>query len=57
MNEVRRVARCMEFDRQMTASRTTRLLKELNRPLDILGADKVGGQDSKRERTNAEQIK
>jgi len=40
MSEVRRVARLMEFDRQLTVFRTPRLLKELTRTLDLFSADK-----------------
>lgn len=40
MNEVRRVTQLMEIDRQVAASRASRLLKELMRTLDILGADR-----------------
>lgn len=42
MSEVRRIARLMEFDRQLTAPRTPRLVKELTRTLNLFAADKAG---------------
>ena len=52
LREVRRVARLMEFDRQITASRTLRILKELYRTLNIMAAG-IASRDVllKRERT------
>jgi len=41
MKEVRRIARLMEFDRQLTASRAPRLLKELVRTLNLFAADRA----------------